>query len=213
LTERWDGVKFLKDRVEIIEQQWVENLRKTDFFHSAIDLPEMEPRLRQVYMDTYCVTMMGFWNVSIIMQGVLFETFVKEVIFAKEKKDFQGTFGAAIQRCKKKGYLTDDEVRSLEKFKDAIRNPYQHMDVKKIVKDRKVDAWKIPIEKGREAESIREGVERVFRGEAGAPESLGYGDLRPVGIPIKESIDKQLALPLFLSVEKLVRDLSEKYFM
>lgn len=68
LFEKWDGVRFLKKRIEMIEYQWVENVRKTIFWRvHAFDLPHMEPRLRQIYMDTYCVTMMGFENVSIIM--------------------------------------------------------------------------------------------------------------------------------------------------
>ena len=129
LAEKWDGVLFLKNRIETIEQQWVENVRKTIFFRvHAFDLPHMEPRLRQAYMDTYCVTMMGFWNVSIIMQGVLLETLVKEIIYAKEKKDFRKAFGYAINRCEKKGYLTDVEIKFLRGFKDQIRNPYQHVE-------------------------------------------------------------------------------------
>lgn len=213
LVEKWDGVAFLKNRVEAIEQQWVENVRKTIFWRSSIALPKMEPRLRQVYMDTYCVTMMGFWGVSIIMQGVLLETFVKEIIFAKEKKDFRKPFGDAIDRCEKKGYLTDDEIKFLRRFKDEIRNPYQHVDIKKIVRDRKVRAWKIPIEKEKVAESLLKGIEKALKGEAGPAELVGYKDFRAVGLPIKEMLDKQLAIPLFGLVEKCVRDLSRKYFV
>jgi hypothetical protein len=89
LAEKWDGVSFMKNQIETIEQQWVENIRNSKFFQlKTTELPHMEPRLRQAYMDTFCITMMGFWNISIIMQGVLLETLVKEIIFAKEKKDF-----------------------------------------------------------------------------------------------------------------------------
>jgi len=155
---------------------------------------------------------MGFWNVSIIMQGVLLETLVKEIIFAKEKKDFQKPFGDAIDRCEEKGYLTDVEIKFLKRFKDEIRNPYQHVDVKKVVGERKVRAWPIPLEKGKVGESLLKGIEKVFKGEAGPGELVGYKDLRPVGTVIKETIDKQRALPLFLHIEKFVRDLSTKHF-
>jgi len=212
LAEKWDGVRFLKNRVEAIEQQWAENVRKTIFWRSFIELPSMEPRLRQVYIDTYCVTMMGFWNVSIIMQGVLLETLVKEIIFVKEKKDFRGSFGYAISRCEKKGYLTDVEIKFLRRFKDEIRNLYQHVDVKKIAGERKVRAWKIPLKKEKLAESLLKDIEKVIKGEAGPAKLMSYRDIRPVGIVIKGTIDEQLALPLFGRVEKFVRDLSTKHF-
>ena len=213
MAEKWDGVLFLKNRIETIKQQWVENVRKTIFFRvHAFDLPHMEPRLRQAYMDTYCVTMMGFWNVSIIMQGVLLETLVKEIIYAKEKKDFRKAFGYAINRCEKKGYLTDVEIKFLRGFKDQIRNLYQHVDVKKIVGKSKVRGWKIPLEKGKVGESLLKGIKKVKKGEVGPGELVGYKDLRPVGTVIKGTIDKQRALPLFLHVEKFVRGLSTKHF-
>ncbi|MDH5389829.1 MAG: hypothetical protein OEY39_01100 [Candidatus Bathyarchaeota archaeon] len=213
MAEKWDGVAFLKNRIEAIDQQWVENVRKTKFFRvGAFNLPHMEPQLRQVYMDTYFITMMGFWNVSIIMQGVLLETLVKEIIFAKEKKEFQKPFGDAIDRCEKKGYLSDEEIRFLRRFKDEIRNPYQHVDVKKIVGESKVRAWKISLKKGKVAESLLKGVEKVFREDAGHGELKGYEDMRPVGVVIKDEIDRRLALPLFGQVEKLVRSLSTKHF-
>ena len=204
---------FLKNRVEAIEQQWVENVRKTIFFRvRAFDFPHMEPRLRQAYMDTYCVTMMGFWNVSIFMQGVLLETLVKEIIFAKEKKDFRKAFGDAIDRCEKKGYLTDVEIKFLRRFKDEIRNLYQHVDVKKIVGERKVPAWPIPLEKGKVVKSLKKGIEKVRKGEAGSGELTGYKNMRGVGDVIKGTIDEQLALPLFCLVERFVRGLSTKHF-
>lgn len=204
---------FLKNRIEAIEHQWVENVRKTIFFRvRAFDLPHMEPRLRQAYMDTYCVTMMGFWNVSIIMQGVLLETLVKEIIFAKEKKDFRKDFGQAIGRCEEKGYLTDVEIKFLRRFKDEIRNPYQHVDVKKIVGERRVPAWPIPLEKGKVGESLLKGIEKVLKGEAGRGELTSYENMRAVGVAIKGTIDERLALPLFCLVERFVRGLSTKHF-
>jgi len=203
----------MKNQIEMIEQQWVENIRNSKFFQlNTSDLPHMEPRLRQTYMDTFCVTMMGFWNVSIIMQGVLLETLVKEIIFAKEKKDFQRPFGDAINRCEKKGYLEAAEISFLKRFKDEIRNTYQHVDIKKIVGKEKVTAWRIPLEKGKEAESILKGIKKIHKKEFGHGELKGYEDVRAVGILIKGEKDKKLALPLFCQVEEFVRKLSEKHF-
>jgi len=52
----------------------------------------------------------------------------------------------------------------------------------------------------------------VFKEEAGHGELKGYEDMRPIGVVIKDEIDKRLALPLFGQVGKLVRSLSAKHF-
>lgn len=143
------------------------------------------------------------------------ETLVKEIIFEKEKKDFRKPFGHAIDWCEKKGYLTDVEIKFLRQFKDKIRNPYQHVDVKKIVGESKARGWRIPLEKGKGAESLLsllKGVEKVVKGEAGSGELMGYKDSRVIGTIIKGTVDKKRTLPLFLNVEKFVRDLSTKHF-
>ena len=203
----------MKNQIEMIEQQGVENIRKSKFFQlNTSNIPHMEPRLMQAYMDTFCVTMMGFWNVSIIMQGILLETLVKEIIFAKEKKDFQNPFGPAIQRCADEGYLEDEEINFLKRFKDEIRNPYQHVDIKKIVGEKKIPTWIIPIEKGKEAELILKGIENFHKQKLGPSELKGYEDLRAVGIVLKGEKDRKLALPLFCQVEEFVRKISEKHF-
>jgi len=213
LAEKWDGVAFMKKQLELIDNLWVENIRGTKFFQATtFDLPHMEPRLRHAFMDTFCVTMMGFWNLSIIMQGVLLEILVKEIIFAKEHQDFQRPFGDAIIRCEQRGYLDAKEISFLKDFKNQFRNPYQHSDIKQIAGNKKATTWTIPIEKGKEAESILKGIEKVRKGEAGPGELKGYQDVRAVGTVIKIEIDKEQALPLFCKVEEFVRNLSIKHF-
>jgi len=164
-------------------------------------------------METFTVTMIGFWNISIIMQGVLLEALVKEIIFAKEKKDFQNPFGDAIKRCEEKCYLTRNELKFLKEFKDRIRNIYQHVDIKKLAGKGKVAAWQIPIDGERVAESLYKGVKKAMEGKAGKPKPIGYDRARAVGVIVKERIDQEMALPLFNTVEKFVRDLAAKYFV
>lgn len=78
--------------------------------------------------------------------------------------------------------------------------------------ERKVPAWPIPLEKGKVVESLKKGIEKVRKGEAGPGELTGYKNMRGVGDAIKGTIDEQLALPLFCQVERFVRGLSTKHF-
>lgn len=212
MFQKFNGIKYVDSQVEAITGIWMENIQKTLFWESLIDLPHMEPRLRQLYMETFTVTMLGFWNVSIIMQGVLLEALVKEIIFAKEKKDFQEPFGDAIKTCEDKSYLTKEEIKFLKQFKDKIRNIYQHVDIKKLAGKVMVPAWKIPIEREKAGESLYKGVKEVMEGRAGKPKSIGYDEARAIGVIAKEKFDQKMALPLFNTVEKFVRELAAKHF-
>jgi hypothetical protein len=107
----------------------------------------MEPHLLALYRETYFTTLLGFHNVSIIMQGVLLEALVKEIIYSREQADFQKPFGAAIKRCETEGYLDSDEIEFLTSFKDLIRNLYQHTDIKTLTRGKSVPGWKIRIDK------------------------------------------------------------------
>jgi hypothetical protein len=42
------------------------------------------------------------------------------------------TLGAAINRARKAGLVTDVQVKHLTRFKDEVRNPYNHYNIKKI---------------------------------------------------------------------------------
>lgn len=199
---------FLKGFIQALQKSASENISKMP---SLDNLPHMEPHLRALYHETYYVTLLGLHNVSIIMQGVLLEGLVKEVIYDKEKEDFQKPFGLAIDQCEKKGYLDAKEIGFLKDFKNEIRNIYQHVDVKELTKGIPVAGWLIKIDKNDVAGSILKGINAVKEGRAGPPTPITYEKLRPVGHIIKESIDKRQSLPLFREVDKFVREMLSKY--
>jgi hypothetical protein len=175
------------------------------------DLPFMEPHLLSLYRQTHLVTLLNLHNVSIVMQGVLLETLVKEIIYDKEKVDFEKPFGPAIDRCKNKKYLDQDELDFLTKFKDTYRNNYQHMNIKKITSGQNVDGWSIPIDSKDVSGSLLRGIDKIMHGKAGDPQPIGYNDVRAVGQVIKETYDKCQALPLFIEVDKFFREMLSKY--
>jgi hypothetical protein len=175
------------------------------------DQPFMEPHLLSLYRQTHLVTLLNLYNVSIVMQGVLLETLVKEIIYVKEKIDFEKPFGPAIERCRSKSYLDQDELDFLTKFKDTYRNNYQHMNIKKITNDQKLDGWAIPLDPKDVGGSLLRGIDRIMHGKAGDPQPIGYNDVRAVGQVIKETYDKSQALLLFIEVDKFFREMLGKY--
>jgi len=171
----------------------------------------MEPHLRALYFETYIITMLGFDNASLIMQGVLLEALVKDYIFMKEGKDFEEEFGPAIKKCETCKYLNEEEIKFLRTFKNNIRNQYQHVDIKKISKGIKLKAWKIPIDNVLNVEKFHETLEKISRGEMKS-QFVGYDELRPSGFLVKTVLDKKRALAQFLETDKFVRGFAEKYF-
>jgi hypothetical protein len=174
-------------------------------------LPHMEPHLLALYRETHLVTLLSLHNVSIIMQGVLLEALVKEIIFEKEKIDFEQPFGPAIERCEKREYLDSDELKFLTAFKNTYRNSYQHVNIKKITQGKRVDSWAIKVDRNYVLGSLLRGIQSVKQNKAGEPKPMGYDDLRPVGYVIKQASDKEQSLPLFIEVDKFFREMLGKY--
>jgi hypothetical protein len=207
-SSRFSPERFLRGLLSALERSASENISRMP---SSDNLPQMEPHLLALYNETYYVTLLGLHNVSIIMQGVLLEVLVKEIIYDKEKVEFQKPFGPAIKKCENKGYLDAQEIRFLKDFKNAIRNIYQHVDIKKLTQGLTVAGWRIKIDKNDVAGSLLRGIKAVKEGRAGPPTPMTTKKLRPVGYIIKETIDRRRSLPLFQEVDKFVKDMLLKY--
>ena len=75
--------------------------------------------------------------------GVLIEALMKERIRLKLGFDFQKPYGICLEKIKKEKLLEREDIKFLRKFKDEIRNPYQHSDEKKILEGIFVPVWPI----------------------------------------------------------------------
>lgn len=201
------------------EQKYLEmllgNLEKTalkrlEMLPNPHEIPFMEPHLRALYFETYNLTAFGFNNASLVMQGVLLEAFVKEVIYYKEGKDFKGEFGPAIQRCDEKEYLGPKEIDFLRRFKNNIRNRYQHTDIEEISAGIKFPAWKVRPEDVLDKDKIT-AIKKKIREGTLKPEFLGRDELRPLGFLAKSKVD-EMAIPQFMETDKFVRAMAEKHF-
>lgn len=99
----------------------------------------------------------------------------------------------------------------MKDFKDAVRNIYQHVDIKKLTQGMAVAGWRIKIDKNDVAGSLLRGIEAVKEGLAAPPTPITYEELRAAGYIIKENIDKRRSLPLFKEVDNFVRGVLAKY--
>jgi hypothetical protein len=186
--------------------------KNSKFLQSIDNLPFMEPRLRSLYIETHAITLLGFANASIIIQGVLLEATLKEIIYSHEKRNFEGELGPAIKYCLKKGYIEQKDYDFCESFRKGYRNMYQHFDVEEQVEGSHVMGWQIKIDKNDVAGSILRGIINIREGIAGAPTKITPNELRPVADIIKETRDKDIYIESFLNIAYFVRKMARKHF-
>jgi len=175
-------------------------------------LPHMEPRLKELYLQTYALTLFGFANVSLIMQGVMLEALLKEIIFEYERKEFHGAFGTAIKHCEKKGYIEEIEIQYLTEFKDKIRNRYQHQDVEELAQGSSVKAYKIPLQKDDMAGSLVKSIQNVVEGVAEPPETITSGRIRAIDFIMKQATDEKIYVIQYLQAAWFVKMMARKHF-
>lgn len=119
------------------------------------DLPD--PSLFFLYEDCYFTLLAGRHNASIVLMGVLLEVIMKERISLKCGIDFRGPYGACLEKIEKEKLMKTEDIQFLRKFKDEIRNPYQHADEAEILQGVFVPVW--PVQLGKE--SFLEKLEQV----------------------------------------------------
>lgn len=196
--------------LEHIREKIIEN---SSFLSTSLNnLPHMEPRLLQLYQRTYQITLLGFANVSLIMQGVMLETLLKEIIFENERKEFHRPFGAAIKHCVQKGYLEEREIQYLTEFKDKIRNRYQHQDIEELAQGSSIPAYKIPFNKEDITGSLVKGIQDVREGIAEPPEILESGRIRAVDFIMKQAADEEIYIQQYLQAAWFVKMMARKHF-
>lgn len=189
------------------------------------ELPHIEAGIRKLYFETYYLCALSFHNATITMCGVLCEALLKDLIYDKEKKEAHeiqeigeknATFGNIINFCSKKNYIDQEETDWFKKIKDEIRNLYQHINVKKIVTKTFggqpfYRAQKIQIPKNASGEELL----KILKDAKDNPQfnTLISGEqIRPLYDIEKGRIDEHTSLPLFLEVDKFLRDFAKKHF-
>ncbi len=122
--------------------------QKTKALERAKTIPELPniplPIIKGIYREILkCITL-GMNGAAITLSCILVEYMLRFASYKVEIGAFKRydqskwdklekeTFGPSIERADNNGLLTDDRKTSLVDFKNKIRNPYLHYNIKKI---------------------------------------------------------------------------------
>jgi hypothetical protein len=106
-------------------------------------LPQMPYSITSLYEEIITCIIFSVYGAAITLSGILAEFVLKLSTLVNEagghhydQKQWDAferlTLGAAINRASKAGLVTDVQVKHLTRFKDEVRNPYNHYNIKKI---------------------------------------------------------------------------------
>lgn len=170
------------------------------------DLPI--PGLYFLYEDCYHTLLIGRYNASIVLMGLLLEALMKERIRVKTGADFHKAYGQCLEQIEKKGLMKPRDIYFLRKFKDEIRNPYAHFEESKILEEIVVPVWEIPVEELAPEKSIK--VLGEIKSGTRKPRLLQatHPAFRSV---VKQSYDRATAIALFNRVYDFLVEAQIKY--
>ena len=137
--------------IETIPAQTIEKLfeeRKKNAFEKVKELPPLpggiQPAIQALYQEIRECIFFGLNGAAITMSSILIEYMLKHATFIKEAGSYQKAetekwdefekmkFSSAINRAKKIGLLEKEMAKRLHSFRETIRNPYNHFNIKKI---------------------------------------------------------------------------------
>ena len=195
------------------KENWTKNaedifllLRPSLYIH---DLPN--PRLFFLYEDCYHTLLVGRYNASIVLMGVLLEALMKERIWLKLGIDFRGAYGACLKKIEDERLMKVEDIQFLRRFKDKVRNPYQHADEAQIVQGLGfVRAWPIELKRNATLQKLEKSLEEIKSGRL-KPQLLpvDHPAIRPI---IKQEYDRKHAIDLFNKVYDFLLIAHAKYF-
>jgi hypothetical protein len=99
----------------------------------------------------------------------------------------------------------------LRKFKNSVRNPYQHADEVDIMKCIFIPVWPIKFENEFSAEKMEKFISDIESGKA-KPKFLPVSDIPAIRSIAKQSYDRNKAMYLFNEVHDFIIDAYKLYF-
>lgn len=144
------GVKFDKSKPKT-EKEFIEeifNQRKNIALSNISKFPVPPniaiPTIGFLYDEIRECILFGLYGAAISLSAVLVEFALKQSIVRKKfgknysKEEWERIerieLGPAIKEAKEKEIIDDKMEKALSSFKDSVRNPYLHYNIKKIVK-------------------------------------------------------------------------------
>lgn len=169
------------------------------------------PRLFFLYEDCYYTLLIGRYNASIILMGVLLEVVMKERINLKLGGYFKGTYGDCLKKIEDKKLMRWEDIRFLRKFKNEVRNLYQHANEAEILKGVFIPAWPIQFEGDISLEKLNKAIEGTKSGLL-KPKLFHAADIPAFRSIAKQAYDRKRAIDLFNQVYDFLMVANIRYF-
>ncbi len=159
--EKWreQGLPFEEVPAQTIDELFEDRKKAaSEVVHNLPQLPDqkiLSPAIKSLYQEIRECIFFGLNGAAITLAGNLIEFVLKHATFVKESggyphydpnkwDEFENiNFYEAIERAKREGLISQKIVEHLHLFRDDIRNPYSHYNIRKITRD--VVAGKVKI--------------------------------------------------------------------
>lgn len=205
-----NGIKFTRSTQSLEENiSTLLEKRRKNALSLAGKLPSPPtvavPAIGLLYDEIRECIIFGLNGAAITLSGILVEFLLKYLIAIKEQGGFEYNshlwdemekinLGQTIERAFKIGILTNDHVEKLKEFKNIIRNPYNHYNIKKITES---VVWKGVKELNIKTKEIRE-LDIIAK------------DNPVIQAQAKSHVDANRVFDVFLFVDDLIKTLFSK---
>lgn len=193
----------------------VENYKKIRrIFKNEYHLPEVDPLRNEI-----CTCLiLGLYQAAITLTNHLLEKYLKIALIYSETKDKIKTdnveslfkpsvdnysnkgLSTTINACCTKGIITKAQKKDIEHFKDTIRDPFSHADMKETFKD-----MTIPAQIGKIDYDCKEDILKVER-----ELKVDLGSFPPFQGIAQAIISKDISFVYFEYIDNLIRTTKEK---
>ena len=196
-----------------MKYNWIRNAEEIyPFLRPELDQADLQNiRLFFLYEDCYHSLLIGRYNASIVLMGVLLEALMKERITLKLGEYFNKPYGACLEKIEKEKLMRKEDIRFLRKFKDKIRNLYQHADDSKILQGVFFPVWPLQFEKELSLEKLEKFMGNIKSGRL-KPKFLPAADIPAIRPLAKQAYDRRQAISLFNHVYDFLLVAQIRYF-
>jgi len=216
LTEEVNEI--IRSRIQFIDHFY---LQIREAYNNHYDWPELDPLRHEI-----CISIMfGLCQAGITLTNHLLESLLKYALIIKcgdklkqSKEDVQGriitsliekykdcikkyndaNLSTTINKARKEGLISKEQKKQLHVYREIFRNAYSHSDKLKTFGKSTMPVTGIKLEN-----------DKLVIDEVGEPEIAMF----PIGQGIVQfEIAQKTAVPYFLYIDKLVREIKAKLF-
>jgi hypothetical protein len=165
-------------------------------------LPQgLPPAIQSLYQEIRECIFFGLNGAAITMSAILIEFVLKHTTFIKEAGSYEKAnpqdwdqfenmeLGPAISRATKAGVIDDKMAKRLHSFRETVRNPYSHFNIKKIT-------YNVVAEKVKRLETTTGAITEV---------NMAARDYPIIQAQVKPWVDERNVLVVFTFADEVVK--------